>query len=320
MRTTLSIYAKKNKIDPTRTTTLRMAFEKQMDKRFNKFVSIIKKAIVEDDIFDLYEPRTNIITMSPGKKAFAFSTSTQKVESFMDWLRELEEQEILQVGRFQQVGNSVNGAWTNMYIQDSYKRGITRARYEMKQAGFDVPTLDASGGIHAVMGTPFHMDRVGLLYTRTYNELKNITEAMNGQISRVLSEGMMEGDNSIKIANKLNNVITGSGDTLAMTDTLGRFVPAKRRAKILARTEIIRAHHKATIQEYRNWGVEGVEVDAEWSTAGDDRVCPICEKLSKGGKNGDGVYTLDEIEGMIPVHPQCRCSTIPKKVEKKKET
>ena len=42
-----------------------------------------------------------------------------------------------------------------------------------------------------------------------------------------------------------------------------------------------------------------VLMQAEWSTAGDDRVCPECASLE--GK----VYTLDEIEGLIPVHPNC---------------
>lgn len=309
----LTTYALANKLDPTRTTSLRNAFEKQMNKRFDKFMSTVKKAIMQDDVFGLYEPKVNI---DPGHKAFAFPTSEQKVSAFMAWLKELEEQEILEIGRYNQLGASANNAWTNMYVKDSYQRGIQKARYEMKKAGYNVLDIHQSGGIGAVMGTPFHMDRVGLLYTRTFNDLVAITDAMNSQISRVLSEGMMEGNGPLAIARKLNAVVTGAGDTLAITDTLGRFIPAKRRAQMLARTEIIRAHHKATIQEYRNWGVEGVNVEAEWVTAGDSKVCPICEKIAKGGKNKDGVYSLDEVENMLPVHPNCRCSTIPAKVKK----
>jgi hypothetical protein len=51
--------------------------------------------------------------------------------------------------------------------------------------------------------------------------------------------------------------------------------------------------------------VVGVTVEAEWSTAGDDRVCGECQGL-------EGIeYTLDQIEGMIPVHPSCRCVALP---------
>jgi SPP1 gp7 family putative phage head morphogenesis protein len=73
----------------------------------------------------------------------------------------------------------------------------------------------------------------------------------------------------------------------------------------LARTELIRAHHLATIQEYRNWELLDIRVKAEWATARDDRVCPKCAALD--GK----VFTLDEIEPMIPLHPNCRCIALP---------
>jgi very-short-patch-repair endonuclease len=53
------------------------------------------------------------------------------------------------------------------------------------------------------------------------------------------------------------------------------------------------------VQEYRNWGVEGVRVMAEWVTAGDGRVCPLCAPMD--GK----VFTIDQIENMIPAHPNC---------------
>lgn len=41
-------------------------------------------------------------------------------------------------------------------------------------------------------------------------------------------------------------------------------------------------------------------------TAGDDKVCPICEALAE-----DGPYTLDEARGLIPRHVNCRCALIP---------
>jgi SPP1 gp7 family putative phage head morphogenesis protein len=129
---------------------------------------------------------------------------------------------------------------------------------------------------------------------------------MDSQISRILAQGLIDGDGPRLLARKLVAAIDGTNaGTLGITDTLGRFIPAQRRAEILARTEIIRAHHLATIQEYRNWGVLNIKVLAEWKTAGDDRVCDKCNSLE--GK----IYTLDEIEPMLPRHPQCRCIVLP---------
>jgi len=300
-----------NSYDPTRTTVLRNAFARDMRKWFRELTHVIWQAIVEEDCFGL---KAGFYQMtSPGRQAFVFPRSADKVSAFMEWMNRQVEAGILEVREFQQIGTGVEGAWTNKYIQDSYKRGVIRARYELKKAGFDVPTIEQTGGIEISMSTPFHIDRVGLLYSRTFAGLKGITTAMDTQISRVLAQGMADGDNPRLLARKLIATINGTGmGELAITDTLGRFIPTARRAEMLARTEIIRAHHNATIQEYRNWAVEGVKVKAEFVTAGDDRVCDRCAALERS------IWTLDQIEGMIPVHVQCRCIALPFKGTREK--
>jgi len=119
---------------------------------------------------------------------------------------------------------------------------------------------------------------------------------------------MAEGKSPRVMARELMHRIEKVGD-LATTDALGRFIPAAQRARMIARTEIVRAHHVATINTYREAGVEGVRVLAEWTTAGDDRVCTRC--LEMEGR----IFTLDEIEPMIPLHPQCRCVAIPAEIK-----
>lgn len=297
--------------DPTNTFTLRRMFEKALIRRFKKLSQLITKVIVEDDVFGL--TNTPMVQASPGRQAFNFPRSGDRVAAFMQWLNQQVSDGVLEIGNMSQIGSGVEGAWTNMYITDSYKRGVQRARYEMNKAGFDVPKIGDSGGINAVMNAPFHMDRVGLLYTRVFNELKGITDTMSIQMNKVLAQGMIDGDGPRTLARKMNAVIKGGGADLSMTDTLGRFIPAERRARMLAQTEMIRAHHIATVQEYKNWGTVGVKVQAEWSTSGDDRVCEQCRSLE--GK----VYTLDEIENLIPLHPNCRCLALPTMPEKNVE-
>jgi SPP1 gp7 family putative phage head morphogenesis protein len=295
-----------SRYDPTHTTTLRNAFAKDMRRRFMEIMKIIKIAIVDKDCFGLQGKISFFQATPPGEGAFAFTRSSRKIEEFMKWLEEQVEKGLVTIAEAIQVGEAVEAIWTNLYIWDSYKRGVMRARTEMIKAGMVVPSVEASGGIDIIMGTPFHMDRVGVLFTRVYKDLKGITEQMDSQISRVLAQGMIDGDGARLIARKLMAVIDGDGaERLGIYDTLGRFIPAMRRAEMLARTEIIRAYHLATIQEYRNWGVLGIKVQGEWKTAGDDRVCDECASME--GK----VFTLDEIEPMIPAHPMCRCIALP---------
>lgn len=299
---------KQKEIDPTRTVILRRAFVRDMDKRFNKLAKEVIDAIVNKDVFGLVEP-VRVFT-DLGEKQFKFKTSQQKVEGFMEWFREREKAGILKTTTINQLGTSIEQPWTNVYIEDSYKRGVMRATAEAKKIKVPMPGM-TDEPLQATMANPFHAERVGVLYSRAFGELKGITSNMDQQISRVLSEGLVNGDNPRLLARKLNKVITGAGGDLSLKDSLGRFIPAKRRAEMLARTEIIRAHHQATIQQYRNYGIAGVKVKAEWSTAGDNRVCPECEKLERK------VFTLDEIQGMIPVHPNCRCLALPSLVEVK---
>ena len=296
-----------NNYDPTRTMMLRKAFAQNMNRRFDELIRVIRIAVVEQDCFGAQ--RRAITTQQmvpPGWHAFDYPRSAARVELFMRWLQQQVNRGILTAQQFYQIGASIEAAWTNIYVADSYKRGIIRARYEMQKAGMNVPSIDSSGGIDAVFGLPMHMDRVGLLFTRVFSELIGVTEAMANNIAQILSQGMIDGDGPRLLARKMVAAIDGTGaGTLGITDKLGRFIPAKRRAEILARTEIVRAHTIASLQEYKNWGVLGLKVKAEFLTAGDDRVCPKCASLE--GK----VFKIDEAWGIIPVHPCCRCIFLP---------
>lgn len=298
----LDIYSAAAQADPTRTTVLRNSFARAMDKRFKLLEKAIVTKVVEEDCFEL------VPLFNTNAKQYDFPRSAEKVKEFMAWLQTQVNKGLLSVSEFETVGESIDRAWQNLYITDSYKRGIIRARYELQKAGFNmIPSIEATGGIEMSMMLPLHVDRIGLLFTRVYSDLKGITDAMDSQISRILAQGMADGDGPILLARKILSVINGSGaGNLGITDSLGRFIPARRRAEMLARTEIIRAHHQATIQEYRNWGVWGVNVLAEMVTAGDNRVCPICESLTL-----QNPYTLDAAMNLIPVHPQCRCLCLP---------
>ena len=296
-----------NTYDPTRTTVLRNTAVRESNRRFEAMIKEITKAVFTEDVFGLQ------VYVTPGKNAFAFSLDSRKLQAFMDWLQTLVAEHIIDIEDIPQVGSSMYSSWTDKYIVESYQRGMARARQEMIKAGYAVPIITALDLI-TPMQVPLHVESVGLLFMRTFNELKGITDTMSQAISRILAQGLIDGTNPRILARKLVAAINGKGvGELGITDTLGRFIPAKRRAEIMARTEIIRAHHYATINEYKRWGVIGVNIKAEFKTAGDDRVCSICASLE------GNLYTLDEALPIVPVHPQCRCIMLPISVDSKGE-
>lgn len=310
----LSVHAQVNRFDPTRTLFLRQQFMRKMASKFRELRGIVRKAIVQDDVFNLVEDKFKVFQLqSPGRKAFNAVRSQDKVAAFMGWLKRQEDMGILEVMRGRGLGGIAEAAWTDTYIRAAYGRGMSMGRQTLISEGWKVPTVAETGGIDILMQGPFHADRVGLLYTRVFEDLKGITATMDTQISRVLSEGLSRGMGTKEIAERLTKTISGPVGDLGITDVLGRFIPAERRAQLLAQTEIIRAHSEATLNEFESWGVEGVSLEAEFVNSNDERVCPECEAL------GGTIMTIEEARGVIPVHPGCRCRWIAQEIKKQVE-
>lgn len=298
------IYDAGGKVDPTGTGNIRTRFEREMKRRFNTLRMLIRKALIELDVLGLGKGATIeqrlaaamfgsrasqpglVGDAAPSQGAFAFARRSDKVAAFMEWLREEQARGILGIVPGQAIRQSADSSWMNVYIETAYQKGIRDAGKKMRGAGANVK----ESWINGAFNRPIHADRVGLIFTRAFQDLEGINAAMAQKISRALALGVAEGRNPIQIAKAISEEIE------SITNA---------RAIVLARTEVISAHAEATLNAYQEAGIEGVEVEAEISTAGDDRVCPECEDLE-----GD-VMTLEEARNVIPVHPQCRCAWLP---------
>lgn len=314
-RVRLSVHGKFDKFDPTRTTFLRKQFAQEMNARFRRFRGALRRAIVDQDVFGLQRKQHPFAAFTirddghtPDYRAFDFPTEEAKIAAFSEWMEEQEHIDILEATdkahiaeTSVEIGRKLTrgGWWGHRYVGRAVAAGI---------AGAGVAEAEGAAGgtvsIETILNHPAHIRATGMSYARAFNDLKGITASMNTQINRVLFEGMSRGYGAKKLANIVVQTVKGGGEDLAIVDSLGHYVSAESRANLLTQTETIRAYHKANIQQMRNNGVKGVEVIAEWFTAGDDRVCAICAGL-EGNQ-----YTLDEAENMIPKHPRCRCRVV----------
>ncbi len=274
--------SKNRKLDPTKTTTLRKQFRIDMDRRFKIIRKDLITSIIDNDCFGL----DVIVVNSPTtKKQFDFPRSADKVTAFLEWLNEQENENLLTISK--RIGRKISAdtSWMDIYIESAYKKGILHAQSVMTTKGIEFVKRE----INASFFRPLHADRVGLLYTRTFSDLKGITAEMDKQISRILSEGLSKGWDTRRIARDLADRVDKIGIT---------------RARTLTRTEVIRAHAEATLNEFEEAGLDGVEVEAEWLTAGFE-VCPECEELE------GQIFTIEEAHGMLPKHPNCKCTWLP---------
>jgi SPP1 gp7 family putative phage head morphogenesis protein len=302
----LSIY--QSGYDPTHTTILRNSFSRDIMKRFRELASVIKTSINTNDCFALKGDLITRNQMQPAQwQEFSYRSSQEKMTRFMEWLLIQVNIGILSINDFDQLRNNVNIAWFVRYLHEAYQKGVIRARYELRKAKYNVPSIDETGGISIVMSGSRHMDKLGLLYSSVFHDLQGITDQMDAAIGRVLANDLSTIGDASLLSRKITAIIDGNDfEDLGLALLLGRFMSIEQRANILARTAIVRVHHVATVAEYTNWDIENVTIIGEWQTAGDSKVCPKCAALE--GKE----FPLSVIEGMLPAHPLCRCIAIPK--------
>lgn len=127
------------------------------------------------------------------------------------------------------------------------------------------------------------------LMDRSAALVKGILQTTLDDLRMQLMDGFAAGEGMEMLADRVRGVIADC---------------TTRRALLIARTETIAASAQGTIEGYRE---SGVVRNVEFFAALDERTCDECV-----GKHGEtkGLYA-GEAQGVIPVHPQCRCVWLP---------
>lgn len=217
-------------------------------------------------------------------REFAFHTSPEQLQKFQAWLR-AQYQMLL-------VGKSDEELW-EAFAEQGFRKGAGRAFDDVNRQYYTSKPDFAEGGrdqfLRSSFGRPESAEKVKLLASRSFTDLRNVTEDMATRMSRILVDGLVEGKGPRSIADEMDDVLD-----------IGL-----RRADTIARTEIIRAHAEGQLHAFEKLGVTEIGVEVEWSTAGDERVCADCAAME--GKT----FSVEESHNMIPLHPNCRCAFLP---------
>lgn len=281
---TLVTNAKKNgrtllRRDPTKTGMIRQAFMADLNRRIRKFKSTLRDFLIEKDALGFKDRKSFITNVEP--RQFEFATDAGKLKAFNDWVD-------------QQIKENILSITTEGHISSAYKRGLLNSYISAKASDPELFEQTGQANLEAFLQSAFNsseaLSKIQFLATRTYEQLKGVTSQMAADMNRILSQGMLEGSSVTQIARELEDKI----DTLTST-----------RAMTIARTETVAAHAEGQLDGFERLGVKDLGVKAEWLTAGDLRVCPIC-----GDKEGK-LFTIEEARGLIPQHPNCRCSWVP---------
>lgn len=238
--------------------------------------------------------------LSTNAGRFSFHSTPQKLDAFRQWIA-------TQVGTLF-LSNTDQDLW-QAYAEAGWKQGAGRAWDDTNQKRLREKRPDLftdekqdelrgfyqgsrSEFLESAFNQPVSQERIQVLASRSFSDLKNVTDDMATRMGRTLTDGLARGDSPYDVANEL-------ADDLDI---------GQARAEMIARTEIIRAHAEGQLDAFEKMGVQEIGVEVEWLATADDRTCPECESME------GTIFSIDEARGMIPAHPNCRCAFAPANV------
>lgn len=263
-------------IDPTQTTVLRKRYNAALQRRIRTVRQNLRHAVRNRDLLGLESPFRQL--------------DEGMLRRFDAFLAEQVNRHVLEIETADGTPILPRGTqWQDDFVEEAYVRGVTRAN---RQLSLFTNTLAPDPS------TPVHVLRLQELFVQNFEVLEGITVAQAADLREVILLGFAEGIGAEEMARRIVRRVD---------------VIARNRARLLARTEIIRAHAEGTLNELERNAVGVVVPLVEFTHAGDIRVCVTCLDFASADRfgMGPGLFPIEQSHGLIPVHPQCRCTWLP---------
>lgn len=269
-----------NVLDPTKTTTIRRKFVADMRGRITRMKQALKYALVDQDLLGLSFVRNQELNDQT-----KYETDADKILALAAFIDALASEYYL---------DTSSSPWFEEYTVRGYRRGIENAYHQLQRSGYsNVRGLSGAPKdymVQLIMGMAATQSYIKVANARILTDLRTYTSAI-AQASATALMSVLQKNESPK---QLMFIVNQRMDHLS-----------NKRAFNIAKNEVIRAHAEAQLTTYEMFGVDQVLRVSEsvvYQTVGDNRVCPICAPFE--GRR----LPIAEARGLIPQHPQCRCS------------
>lgn len=265
--------------DPSGTARIQAAYYDDIESRYKRVRTAVVRSIADADVFGMDDSSGfEGFIDDPPAPSYSYPMTASGLSAYVRWVRRALNVVVMGSG----------DPWTEQYIRRSYSRGLSHAAAALRAEGIAVDP----GDLADAFATPIHRSTIEIFFRRQYELLDGINSTMAKELQRVLADGFMSGESPRVVGRQIR-------------DKFGSI--ALRRGEMIARTESVYAMNEAALNRYETYLGGDAEVTAivEFLTAGDRRVCPECSSLE--GQH----FKVSEAHGVIPRHPNCRCTWIP---------
>lgn len=318
--------------DPTGTNTIRRAMAGVMALRFNALRKLLREQVVNNDLLGL-----NFRSVMSSVMASAVAGGgANKVEMFQRFIDTALNNVVLEH----------SGEYLKPYIESAFRKGEAFGVEQAISAGYltgEARTLHSLSGpqfndriatlqklafvelqgvCEAVSQQCVRVVTDGILARNHPNRILRALFARIQAIGVVRSRTIAEfvvvrayGEASLDVYERVGvedvGLIPETRQPRTATDSA--IDDAKRKAQKAprrgagSRVSRERTPSRSTIQRIRRQEAEVEKLGlVKVRTAGDDKVCPICEGIAKKGP-----YKINRARQLIPAHPRCRCVFVP---------
>lgn len=184
---------------------------------------------------------------------------------------------------------TIGGHWFQKFVVRAHRQGLDDASIRL---GSRVKSPFSESAVQAI--------NASLL--KTENDFSHVTHELSQQLADRVKGSTTVDEALSAVSERFKAIGVARGHTVAVVNTIS-------------------SHARASLQHFRANGIKQVGVELEgvppkkftdaqeemlqFTTAGDNDVCPDCEDME------GMVFSIDEAEGVIPVHPNCRCAWVP---------
>jgi hypothetical protein len=281
----------KSRRDPTRSGSIRRHGRGLVNRRVFELHTNLRTNLQEHDVFGLRTPE-----QQPASIIAWLENNAQKLGRAEPMLQTMVERAL-----------ATPPDWLRETVTAAVERGVTQALRELRAPDSSIDSSEVN---------EFHS-------VKAANEVQGISWETRRRLLRHIGKALEAKQRPTELMREIR---------------LSLEKVTRRRLILLVNTAVVGAINAGKLLTYRAHGVERVGIEPEWLphgftrrrhpvadhhyhrrasiwrdaelvnvlTAGDDSVCEDCEDIA-----GDGPYTLEEAQGLIPAHPNCRCAFVP---------